>query len=96
MRTESVPCKNATQYEIDNGKHVTWDDESHCTVCRGILDRFSVMHAEAAAEHAALAMWNTGACSKCNGTGDLGQGTDAHPSVYGIQCPDCELEDLLL
>lgn len=90
MRDEPVPCINATQYEIDQDKHLTWDDESHCTVCRRILDKFAARRTEAEQEEQEYAMWSTGSCPKCNDTGIMGPGTDAHPSVYGLNCPDCD------
>jgi excinuclease UvrABC ATPase subunit len=93
MRTDPVPCINATQYEIDQGKHLTWNDDSHCQPCQRILDRFIALHQQSEVDSAesdeAYAMWNTGTCAKCNGSGILGPETDAHPSVYGMECPDC-------
>jgi hypothetical protein len=105
VRTEQVPCKNATQYEIDNGKHLTFNDDSHCQPCKRVLDRFVLRRQQAEAlERAAAremidedaieyATWNTGECATCGGAGILGERNDAHPSMWGLDCPNCFPDD---
>lgn len=103
MRTDPVPCKNATKYEVDNDKHLTWNDDAHCNPCKKLLDRFVLRRQQAEAllraeareaamaeeEDIEYANWNTGECARCGGAGILGARNDAHPSMYGLDCPDC-------
>lgn len=104
MREEPVPCINATDYEIGLGKHLTWEDDRHCNPCRRTLERFAEigsrvsievvpeMSEEEARSVDEYASWNTGVCARCGGEGILGSRVDAHPSVYGMACPDCNGE----
>lgn len=41
MREQPVPCANATQYEVINGRHMTWNDNQICTRCERLLDLFA-------------------------------------------------------
>lgn len=40
MRDDPMPCVHATDYEIDQGKHLTWNDSGMCSPCRRYIDRF--------------------------------------------------------
>ena len=42
MRDHAVPCANATQFEIIQGKHMTWNDNQICTRCDSVLDLFAL------------------------------------------------------
>jgi hypothetical protein len=50
MRDEPVPCKNATLFEINQGRHITWEDDRTCKPCKRVLERFAQRGAEAEAE----------------------------------------------
>lgn len=50
MRSEPVPCIHATDYEINLGKHITWDDDRLCNPCRRVLDIFAERRAMAEVE----------------------------------------------
>lgn len=41
MRDQSVPCVNATYYEVKRDKHMTWNDDRVCTVCKRVSDTFA-------------------------------------------------------
>lgn len=102
-RPEPVPCINATKYEVENGKHLTRNMDRHCNSCQTVLDKFAAARKQAEAIEAAenadreddiesddeYARWNTGECARCGGAGILGAKNKAHPSVYGMDCPDC-------
>jgi hypothetical protein len=42
MREQSVPCVNATHYEISRGLHMTWQDSGTCPRCDRTLDMFNL------------------------------------------------------
>lgn len=41
MRDHAVPCTNATQFEVMQEKHLTWNDSGVCNRCVQLLDLFA-------------------------------------------------------
>lgn len=41
MLDHAVPCVNATQWESDQNKHLTWNDDRICTRCVRIMELFA-------------------------------------------------------
>lgn len=41
MLDHAVPCVNATQWEADQNKHQTWNDDRICTRCVRIMELFA-------------------------------------------------------
>ena len=39
-RDQAVPCVNATRYEINEGRHLTWNDDRVCQRCNAVMDTF--------------------------------------------------------
>ena len=42
MRDNAIPCANATQFETQQNKHTTWNDNRICTRCARLTDIFAV------------------------------------------------------
>jgi hypothetical protein len=49
MRSDPIPCKHATDYEIARESHLTWNEDGICNPCMRLLDVFTMKRANAAA-----------------------------------------------
>jgi hypothetical protein len=53
VENNGKPCKHATDYEIERGLHMTWNEDGICNQCSSLLDLFTMKRANAEAQEQA-------------------------------------------